>query len=88
MKEKLLFQLTNFGDPFIRVLDANHTNRGELLLEHQHAGVDLRGDYAKETLISLVRMWKRPVAVTTRVDNKPVLLRYDGKEHSIIPYKV
>jgi stage V sporulation protein R len=88
VKEKLLFQLTNFGDPFIRVLDANHTNRGELLLEHQHAGVDLRGDYAKETLAALVRVWKRPVCLSTKVDNKAVLLRFDGKEHAMSPYKV
>ena len=88
VKEKLLFSLTNFGDPYIRVIDANYSNRGELLLEHQHAGMDLRGDYAKETLSAMVRVWKRPVAVSTRVDNKPVLLRFDGKEHSMVPYKV
>jgi len=88
VKEKLLFQLTNFGDPYIRVIDANYGNRGELLLEHQHAGLDLRGDYAKETLGALVRAWKRPVAVATKVDNKPVLLRYDGKEHTMTPYKL
>ncbi len=88
VKEKILFQLTNFGDPYIRVVDSNYGNRGELLLEHQHAGLDLRGDYAKETLSALVRVWKRPVAVATRVDNKPVLMRYDGKEHAITPYKL
>ncbi|HVY47474.1 MAG TPA: SpoVR family protein [Minicystis sp.] len=88
VKEKLLFQLTNFGDPLIRVHDANYANRGELLLEHQHGGIDLRGDYAKETLAALVRVWKRPAAVATKVDNKPVLLRYDGKEHTMTPYKV
>jgi stage V sporulation protein R len=87
VKEKLLFQLTNFGDPYIRVVDANYANRGELLLDHQHAGLDLRMDYAKETLSALVRIWKRPVAVTTRIENKPVLLRFDGKEHSTTPYK-
>jgi stage V sporulation protein R len=87
VKEKLLFQLTNFGDPYIRVVDANYGNRGELLLDHQHAGMDLRGDYAKETLSALVRVWKRPVAVATKVENKTVLLRYDGKEHSMTPYK-
>jgi stage V sporulation protein R len=32
-------------------------------------------------------VWKRPVAVATKVDNKPVLLKYDGKEHSMTPYK-
>jgi stage V sporulation protein R len=88
VKEKLLFQLTNFGDPYIRVVDSNYGNRGEMLLEHHHGGMDLRGDYAKETLSALTRVWKRPVAVATKVDNKPVLLRFDGKEHSMIPYKV
>jgi stage V sporulation protein R len=88
VKEKMLFQLTNFGDPYIRVVDSNYGNRGELLLDHQHAGMDLRGDYAKETLAALTRVWKRPVALSTKVDNKTVLLRYDGKEHSMIPYKV
>jgi stage V sporulation protein R len=88
VKEKLLFQLTNFGHPFIRVVDANHGNRGELLLEHQHGGTDLRADHARETLIALARIWKRPAAVSTRVDNKPVLLRYDGKEHSTQPFKI
>ena len=32
MKEKLFFQLTNFGNPFIHVEDANFENKGELLL--------------------------------------------------------
>ena len=88
VKEKLLFQLTNFGSPYIRVLDANYGNRGELLLEHLHGGMDLRADYARETLVALVRCWKRPVAVATKLENKSVLLRYDGKEHSTVPYKV
>ena len=88
VKEKMLFQLTNFGDPYIRVIDANYANRGELLLEHQHSGVDLRPDYARETLTALVRVWKRPVGIATRMENKPVLLRYDGKEHAMTPFKL
>ena len=44
VKNKILFQLTNFGDPFILVEDANHDNRGELLLRHRHEGVDLDVD--------------------------------------------
>jgi stage V sporulation protein R len=87
VKEKLLFSLTNFGDPYIRVLDSNYGNRGELLLDHQHAGMDLRADYARETLVAIVRCWKRPALVATKMDGKHVLLRYDGKEHSVSPYK-
>jgi stage V sporulation protein R len=83
IKEKLLFQLTNFGNPFIYVEEANWENRGELLLRHDHRGVDLRPDYAKETLTSLVRVWKRPVCLATLVEGKRMLLRYDGKEHTV-----
>jgi len=82
VKEKLLFQLTNAGNPFIYVEDANFENRGELLLEHDHQGMDLRADYAREVMKSLVRVWKRPVNVTTIAEGKPVILRYDGREHT------
>ncbi len=82
VKEKLLFQMTNGGNPFIYVEDANFENRGELLLRHDHQGMDLRADYAKEVMRSLVRVWKRPVNVTTIAEGKPVMIRYDGKEHS------
>jgi stage V sporulation protein R len=88
VKEKLLFQLTNFGDPVIQVVDSNWGNRSELLLEHVHLGVDLRIDYAKETLAALVRAWKRPVCVATKQESKAVLLRFDGKEHSVVPFKL
>jgi len=82
VKEKLLFQLTNAGNPFIYVEEGNYENKGELLLRHDHQGVDLRTDYAREVLRSLVRVWKRPVNLLTVLESKPTLLRYDGKEHS------
>ncbi len=82
VKEKLLFQLTNFGNPFIYVEDSNFDNRGELLLRHDHQGVDLRIDYAKEVLGAMVRVWKRPVNVLTKQEEKPVMLRFDGKEQT------
>ena len=56
----------------------------ELLLRHDHQGLDLRQDYAKEVMRSLLRIWKRPVNVTTSADGKPVMLRYDGKEYATL----
>jgi len=41
VKQKLLFSLTNFGQPFIYVVDANYLNRGELYLLHKDEGVEL-----------------------------------------------
>jgi stage V sporulation protein R len=82
VKEKLLFQLTNAGSPYIYVEDANFENRGELLLKHDHQGLDLRVDYAREVLKSLVRMWKRPVNAMTIAEGKPVMMRFDGSEQT------
>ena len=62
--------------------DANYENRGELLLQHDHQGIDLRVDYAREVLGALLRVWKRPVEIHTVVDNKNTLMRFDGKEHT------
>jgi stage V sporulation protein R len=87
VKRRLLFQLTNAGQPFIYVVDANHGNRGELLLNHEHQGIDLRVDWAREVLRSLETIWRRPVEIHTLVEKKPTLMRYDGKEHVQRPLK-
>ena len=82
MKQKLLAQLTNFGQPVIEVVDGNFENRAELLLVHRHEGVDLKHDHARDTLQNLQSLWRRPVSLATRVEGKPVVLRFDGKDHS------
>ncbi len=82
IKEKLLFKLTNFGQPFIFVEDGNHENRSELYLKHEHQGVDLDLEKARETLRCLFRVWKRPAAIATTLDGRPSTLRYDGKDHT------
>lgn len=82
IKQKLLTQLTNFGNPIIDVLDGNWENRGELLLQHSHDGVDLQPDWARDTLENLYKLWRRPTAILTKADNKGVILRYDGKSHT------
>ena len=46
------------------------------------ATVEAAVDYAREVLNSLVRVWRRPVEIHTLVENRPTLLRYDGKEHT------
>ncbi len=85
VKQRLLFQLTNAGNPVIRVVDANHNNRGELLLEHDHQGIDLRLDWAREVLAAIVRLWRRPVELHTIIEKKPSSLRFDGSDHTQKP---
>ncbi len=80
IKQKLLMQLTNFGQPLIQVEDANYHNRRELLLRHSHDGVDLDMQYASETLKNLHAIWRRPVNLATVVEEKEVVFHFDGKE--------
>jgi stage V sporulation protein R len=80
IKQKLLSQLTNFGQPIIMVEDANFMNRKELLLSHVHYGVDLDVNFAHETLRNLFALWKRPVNLRTKYEDKEVIFNFDGKE--------
>ncbi len=83
IKQRLLFSLTNFGKPWIYVVDGNFRNRGELLLRHQFNGVELRLDHAADTLANVQFIWGRPVNLQTVIDGKPTMLGFDGTEHSI-----
>ncbi|HYG76831.1 MAG TPA: SpoVR family protein [Planctomycetota bacterium] len=81
IKRQLLSNLTNAGQPFIYVVDANHSNRGELYLRHRFEGVELKMDHARDTLQNIAAVWSRPVHIETVIGGKGRLLTYDGSEH-------
>jgi stage V sporulation protein R len=83
IKQRLLFGLTNFGKPWIYVVDGNYRNRGELLLRHEYNGIDLKLNHAADTLANLQFIWSRPVHLQTVVDDKPTLLSFDGTDHTM-----
>jgi stage V sporulation protein R len=83
IKQRLLFSLTNFGKPWIYVVDGNHRNRGELMLKHMHQGTDLKLDHAADVLANIHFIWSRPVHLQTVVDGKPSILSFDGADHAI-----
>lgn len=80
IKRKLLFQLTNWGQPIIRVDDGNYKNRGELLLVHMYEGIDMQPDYMMETLRNLFRIWGRPVHISTVMDGEEKIFTFDGEK--------
>lgn len=80
IKEQLLFNLTNRGQPFISITNANYQNRGELYLKHQKESMELKLDYAQETLKNLYQIWQRPVVLETFLEDKEKLYYYDGKK--------
>lgn len=81
VKQKLLFSLTNWGQPFIFVQESNYKNRGELVLWHRHEGIDLKLDEARDTLQNLYKIWSRPVHLETVLEGKKAILSFDGENH-------
>jgi len=82
VKQTLLHHITNAGQPFIYVVDANYLNRGELVLAHRFSGVEVEAARAGEVLRSLRLIWGRPVHLLTRINDDPYLLTMalpDGK---------
>jgi stage V sporulation protein R len=68
IKQTLLFQLTNMGQPFLYVVDGNYLNRGELFLSHQFVGLEVDASKATQALKSLRALWGRPVHLMIRVN--------------------
>ncbi|HLJ09853.1 MAG TPA: SpoVR family protein [Planctomycetaceae bacterium] len=83
IKTQLLNALTNHGRPFIFVLDGNYRNRGELYLLHQYEGIELKQDYAQDTLANIQKLWRRPVHIETVIDEKPAIMSFDGSNHEV-----
>ncbi len=82
IKQQLLNSLTNHSRPFIYVVDANHRNRGELYLLHKYMGIELKQDYAQDSLRNLHMLWQRPVHIETVIDDKPAVISFDGTSHT------
>lgn len=80
IKNQLLFSLTNFGQPVICIENANFENRAELLLTHQHEGMDLEFEKASETLKNVQAIWGRPVHLLTKYNSQSKLISFNGKE--------
>ena len=82
IKSRLLQSLTNVGQPMIKVMDANYRNRAELLLQHRYEEVELDKNFAVDTLRNLHSIWSRPVHIRSIMEDKPVLMSFDGNEFS------
>lgn len=70
VKQTLLHHITNAGQPFIYVVDANYRNRGELMLAHKFSGVEVEFAKASEVLGALRLIWGRPVHIMMTVNDE------------------
>jgi stage V sporulation protein R len=74
VKQTLLHHLTNAGQPFIYVVDANYLNRGELMLAHKYNGVEVEAAKAAEVMAALRLIWGRPVHLLARFNDDPCMM--------------
>jgi stage V sporulation protein R len=65
VRETILFQLTNCGQPVMEIINANYNNRSELYILHKFEGIGLDMAWAEGAMRSLLKIWKRPVHVET-----------------------
>jgi stage V sporulation protein R len=87
VKRQILQQMTNFGQPIIRVRDADFEGRGELLLKHDHEGIDLQSNYISATMKNLYLIWKSPVILETIMDGKEQRFKFDETGYNAIASK-
>jgi stage V sporulation protein R len=81
VRDQLVSNMTNFGFPYIEVVDGDYNGNRELYLRHAFEGAELDSRYARKALEHVYTLWGRPVHLETIVDDERVRLHYDGQEH-------
>lgn len=82
VRDTLVAGMTHFGIPCVQVTDDDYNRNRELYITHRHEGVDLDVEHAKKVLEHLCKLWGRTVHLATIYDGDPLLLHYDGSEHT------
>lgn len=82
VRDSIIASMTNFGQPYIVVEDADYHRNRELYLKHCFEGQELDLAYADKTLRQVQRLWGRAVHLETVCDDKPAVLTFDGRASS------
>jgi stage V sporulation protein R len=82
VRDTLLAGMTNFGQPYIVVEDADFSRNRELFLKHCYEGQELDMAYAEKTMRQVHRIWGRAVHLETVLEDKPTVLSFDGQSAS------
>src|SRR6201991_3051412 len=81
VRNQLVANMTNFGFPYIEIVDGDYNQNRELYLMHRFEGNELDMKYARKTLEYIYKLWGRKVHLETMVDDEPLVLHFDGQEH-------
>ncbi len=82
VRDGIVATMTNFGNPYLVIEDADYHRNSELYIKHLFEGQELDLNYGEKTLAYVYQIWGRPVHLETVVDEKQVLLTFDGVRHT------
>jgi len=82
VRDQLVSNMTNFGMPYIEVIDGDFNHSRELYLRHRYEGAELDQRYARKVLEYVFRLWGRPAHLETIVDDESKVWKYDGSQHT------
>jgi len=81
VRDNIVAQMANFGNPTILVEDGDYHHNGELYLRHVYDGHELDALYSEKTLEHVYALWGRPVYLETEVEGEGTVFSYDGSKH-------
>lgn len=81
VRDQVVANMTNFGFPYIEVIDGDYNGNRELYLRHSYEGAELDMRYARKALEHVHTLWGRAVHLETVIDEETTLLHFDGNEH-------
>lgn len=82
VRDGIVASMTNFGYPYLMVVNGDYRGNRELYIKHLFEGQELDLIYAEKTLQHVYTMWGRPVHLETVYEGKRILLTYDGERNS------
>jgi stage V sporulation protein R len=81
VRDQLVSNMTNFGFPYLEVMDGDYNRNRELYLKHRYEGTELDLRYGRKALEHVFTLWGRPVHLETVMDDESTVLHFDGEEH-------
>src|SRR5262245_17206042 len=82
VRDQIVANMTNFGFPYIEVVDGDYNRNLELYLRHRFEGAELDLTYAKKVLEHVYKLWGRSVHLETIAEDESTVFHYDGEMHS------
>lgn len=81
IRDRLIFEKINGGQPIVDVADSDYNNAGELKLIHRHNGIDLHQGDAHGTMQRIQELWGKPVVLHTVFQDIEERWEYDWDEN-------